>query len=55
MEKFKAGCAECRHAENDYYCEDVNCSQLWHGASCSCHINPPCAICLNNHFEQKGK
>lgn len=63
MEKFKvrirnlpAGekvkCAECIHAEKQGYCEDVNCSQLWRGASCSCHINPSCGICLNNKFEQ---
>lgn len=52
--RTKTKCSECKHVGNDFYCEYVNCSNLWHGASCKCHINPPCGVCLNNKFEAEG-
>lgn len=58
IEKFKNGyrliCMECKHAQNEKYCSNVNCSHLWQ-KGCSCHINPPCGKCLNNHFEEKER
>ena len=49
----KFGCAECKYAEEKDYCDDIDCSHLWDGASCSCHINPPCSKCVNNAFEER--
>ncbi len=51
--RIKIKCSECKYLEEEGYCEEVNCSQLWHGASCSCHKNPPCGICLNDAFRSK--
>lgn len=47
----KIGCAECKHASDEDYCNDIDCSHLWDGESCRCHINPPCSKCVNNAFE----
>lgn len=48
----KTGCAECKHAKSEDYCQDIDCSHLWEGESCFCHLNPPCSKCVNNAFEE---
>ena len=44
-------CTKCKH-ENSEVCDD--CSNI-SGEGCSCHLNPPCGYCVDNHFEEKEK
>jgi hypothetical protein len=48
---MKKNCQDCKHFnQDDGMCD--GCSNT-SDDSCSCHINPPCSICENNHFEEK--
>jgi hypothetical protein len=47
---MKNNCENCVR-KNTQECDD--CSNTWEDTNCSCHINPPCSFCENNHFEEK--
>jgi len=45
-------CNGCIHDNtDDEECE--SCSRLDFDNSCSCHINPPCSVCVNDHYEEE--
>jgi hypothetical protein len=48
---MRYNCGNCEN-ENTIECDD--CSIL-DGEGCSCHINPPCGFCENNHYEEKRR
>lgn len=50
-DKTCTGCYYESYNEEHEQCE--NCSRL-DDFSCSCHINPPCSVCVNDHYTEEG-
>ena len=45
---YKKSCDFCKH-KFDSWCEGCEIQNT--DLACSCHINPPCSKCVNDHFE----
>lgn len=52
---YDNSCLFCKHESSELECD--GCSVLSDNSykqGCSCHINPPCSYCTDNHFEPSG-
>jgi hypothetical protein len=45
-------CTGCKFEEFDDAEDCDGCSRL-EDTSCSCHINPPCAVCMDDYYTPK--